>query len=300
MAVSPRRPDQLRGRVFRGSQVVARGLLTRSELRSRAWRPLFKDIYVDANVPISHRLRCVAAARWLLPEGITIAGRSAAALFGAGTVDATAPLDVLVPAGRRFGPVAGLAVHTAAMTDGDIRQRDGIPVTTPERTCWDLAQWLGVEDAVALVDSLVRHGLVRPGQLRDRARASVGVRGWKRMLRVAELADGGAESPQESRVRVRLVLAGLPRPVTQFVVERDGRFIARVDLAWPELKVAVEYDGLWHHDPEQFHRDRQRLNRLLGEEWIVLHLTAKRFGTDFDGFLTELRRVLSSRTARLR
>jgi hypothetical protein len=295
MGVSPRRPEQLRGRVFRGSQVVAGGLLTRSELRSKAWRPLFKDVYADADVAVTHRLRCSAATRWLLPSGAVIAGRSAAALYGAGSVDAADPLDVLVPAGQRFGPVAGLAVHTATLSGDDVRRWDGVPVTTPERTCWDLAQWLPVEEAVAVVDALVRRGLVRPAPLADRARADVGGRGWKRMLRVAELTDGGAESPQESRLRVRIVLAGLPPPVTQFVVERDGRFVARVDLAWPQLRVAVEYDGLWHHDPEQFHRDRQRLNRLLGEDWIVLHLTAARFRTDFAGFLTELRRALTAR-----
>jgi very-short-patch-repair endonuclease len=113
---------------------------------------------------------------------------------------------------------------------------------------------------------------------------------------VAELVDPGAESVQESRLRVRLVLAGLPRPVTQFVVERDGRFVARLDLAWPDLRVAVEYDGLWHGDPEQFHRDRRRLNRLLGEDWIVLHVTARRFREDFGGFLAELHHALRTRT----
>lgn len=173
--------------------------------------------------------------------------------------------------------------------------RAGMPVTTPQRTSWDLAQWLTVEEAVAVIDGLLRQRLVNPTELRDLAYARVGARGWKRMLRVAGLADAGAGSPQESRLRVRLVLAGLPPPVSQFVVERDGRFIARLDLAWPEWKVAVEYDGLWHHDPEQFHRDRQRLNRLLGEDWIVLHVTAKRFKEDFPSFLTEVRQALRSR-----
>ncbi|RFS46875.1 hypothetical protein D0Q02_08835 [Micromonospora craniellae] len=52
---------------------------------------------------------------------------------------------------------------------------------------------------------------------------------------------------------------------------------------WPEHRVAVEYDGLWHHDPDQFHRDRRRLNRLLGTDWLVLHVTAKRLRDDVDG-----------------
>lgn len=174
--------------------------------------------------------------------------------------------------------------------------RAGILVTTPARTSWDLTQWLQVGDAVALIDVLLRRRLVTAAGLRDLAHARVGARRWKRMRRVAALVDGGAESPQESRLRVRLVLAGFPAPVTQFVVERDGRFVARVDLAWPQWKIAVEYDGLWHHDPEQFHRDRQRLNRLLGEDWIVLHLTAKRFKEDFSAFLSEVRQALHSRT----
>ncbi|MEV1109086.1 MULTISPECIES: hypothetical protein [unclassified Micromonospora] len=116
------------------------------------------------------------------------------------------------------------------------------------------------------------------------------------MTRVADLADAGSESTPESRLRVRIVLARIPPPVTQFVVEHDGRFVARLDLAWPHLKVAVEYDGLWHDDPEQLHLDRRRLNRLLGEDWIVLHVTAKRLREDFDGFLDELRQALRSRS----
>lgn len=275
---------------------MARGLLTRGELRSRAWRPVFRDVYADAELTISHRTRCQAAARWLLPPGAALAGRSAAALYGAGFIGDTEPLDVLVPAGQRFGPVAGLAVHTAEVADFDVLSHAGMPVTTPLRTCWDLAQWLGVEEAVVVVDRLLGRRLVRAEQLRDLAHDRRGARGWKRMLRVAQLADPGAESAQESRLRVRIVLAGVPQPVTQFVVRRDGRFIARVDLAWPELRIAVEYDGLWHDDPEQFHRDRRRLNRLLGEGWIVLHVTAQRLRADFDGFLSELRQAIHTRT----
>lgn len=107
--------------------------------------------------------------------------------------------------------------------------------------------------------------------------------------------DPGAESPQESRLRVRIVVAGLPPPVTQYVVERDGRFVARVDLAWPEYRVAVEYDGVWHAESDQIHRDRRRLNRLLGSDWIVLHVTARRLRDDLEGFLAELRAALRLR-----
>ncbi|MEU7585521.1 hypothetical protein AB0A95_04390 [Micromonospora sp. NPDC049230] len=199
-------------------------------------------------------------------------------------------------AGQRFGPVSGLVVHTGAIAAADIALRQGIPLTTPARTCWDLAQWLPTEEAVAVVDRLAGQRLVVISELRAGSRSRVGDRGWRRMMRVAELADAGAESIPVSRLRVRIVLAGVPTPVTRFVVGRDGRFVARLDLAWPHLRVAVEYDGLWHDDPGQFHRDRRRLNRLMGEDWIVLHVTANRFREDFDGFLAELRQALQSRS----
>ncbi|MFC0533826.1 DUF559 domain-containing protein [Phytohabitans kaempferiae] len=89
----------------------------------------------------------------------------------------------------------------------------------------------------------------------------------------------------------------MPRPVTQHVIERRDTFLARVDLAWPEQKVAVEYDGAWHSDGEQLHRDRRRLNRLLGADWVVLHVTAQRLRDDFEGFVAELKAALHRRAA---
>ncbi|MCO7218837.1 endonuclease domain-containing protein [Klenkia sp. PcliD-1-E] len=75
-------------------------------------------------------------------------------------------------------------------------------------------------------------------------------------------------------MRVQLRRRGLVA-VPQFVV-RDGRggFVARVDLAFPEQRVAVEYDGAWHAEEGQFARDRRRLNALLAAGWRVVHLTA--------------------------
>jgi very-short-patch-repair endonuclease len=54
----------------------------------------------------------------------------------------------------------------------------------------------------------------------------------------------------------------------------DGRFVARVDFAWPDLKLAVEYDGLWHAEPGQFARDRRRLNLLREAGWRVVFVIA--------------------------
>ncbi|MFC0509209.1 hypothetical protein [Micromonospora costi] len=196
--------------------------------------------------------------------------------------------------------MTGLRVHHGEIEPGDVVDRAGILVTSPARTCWDLARWLDVVEAVVVIDGLLARRLTDVAALREYALARAGRRGWRSLLRAVDLADPGAESPPESRARVRLVMAGLPRPCTQFVVAEAGRFVARLDLAWPEFKVAVEYDGLWHDDPDQFHRDRRRLNRLLGEEWIVLHLTARRFREDFEGFVREVRAALRARGHRAR
>ncbi|MEU8331357.1 hypothetical protein [Micromonospora sp. NPDC048839] len=300
MPKAPRRPPQLRGRVFRGSIAVSRGLLSRNDLRSSAWRPLFRDIYADAEVRVTHGIRCAAVERWLIPPGAAIAGRSAAALYGCPAPAASEPVDVLVPRATRVGPTAGLRIRRGEFDPGDAVDRAGLRVTSPERTCWDLARWLDVVEAVVVLDGMLARRLTDVPALREYALNRAGRRGWRSLLRAVDLADAGAESPQESRTRVRLVLAGLPRPQTQWVVADKGRFVARLDLAWPEFKVAVEYDGLWHDDPEQFQRDRRRLNRLLGNEWIVLHVTAKRLRDDFDGFLAEVRAALQARSRSIR
>ena len=99
-------------------------------------------------------------------------------------------------------------------------------------------------------------------------------RGSVRARRAVDLADERAESPPESVLRVLLRSAGLA-PVPQYVVrDAEGRFVARVDLAFPELRVAVEYDGAWHGRPGQLARDRRRLNALVAAGWTVVHLTA--------------------------
>ncbi|SFF74885.1 hypothetical protein SAMN05216574_12560 [Blastococcus tunisiensis] len=90
------------------------------------------------------------------------------------------------------------------------------------------------------------------------------------------LADGLAGSPQETRLRLLLHRSELPRPVAQFVVRTGDGFVARVDFGWPDRKVAVEYEGVWHgRRPQQVAADRRRLNRLREAGWIVVFVTAE-------------------------
>ncbi|MGZ4509570.1 MAG: endonuclease domain-containing protein, partial [Blastococcus sp.] len=87
--------------------------------------------------------------------------------------------------------------------------------------------------------------------------------------------DGLAGSPQETRLRLLIHRSDLPRPVAQYrVTDSRGGRIARVDFAWPDRKIALEYDGLWHAEPGQFAKDRRRLNRLREAGWTVIFVTA--------------------------
>jgi hypothetical protein len=82
MPKSAHRPDPLQGKIFVGRAALRRRLLTPAQLRGPAWRPLFRGIYADTALTITHQLRCQAVSRYLLPSDGAIAGRSAAALYG--------------------------------------------------------------------------------------------------------------------------------------------------------------------------------------------------------------------------
>lgn len=290
-----RRPDALRGRVFRKADVVARGLLTPSELRSQAWRRLYRGIYADAELPDSVALR-IAGATLLLPGSAAFSGRTAAFLHGATElVDRRDPVEVSVPTGVRFGPVTGLRVRQVQLAPADVVLLRGRRCTTGLRTALDLARTTSLPDAVAALDVLLARTIVGTGELRDAAGAAAG-RGSRQTWRAVALADPRSESQQESRLRVLLALAGLFPDVQVTVRDDAGDFVARVDLAFREQRIAIEYDGAWHGERSQFVKDRRRLNRLVAAGWTVLHVTAPDL-RDPDALVARIRALLAAATS---
>jgi hypothetical protein len=270
----PSRPPPLVGRVFRGSTVVGRGLLTKRQLRSSAWRRLRQDVYADAALPVTHRLM-VSAVGLVLPEGAGFTGRSAATLWGVQDIAGpTDPVEVLVPVGSRWNPGPGVRARSLPSRQQLVRTGRWLCATRLD-TAVDLIRWGGTDDAVVLLDRLCLDGLVRLDDVRDAVLELPRCQGSAQARRVAELADGLAESPPETRLRLLLGRAGLPAPVAQFRVFDDQGFIARVDFAYPDLKIAIEYDGLWHGERQAFLSDRGRLNRMTEAGWIVLHVTVE-------------------------
>jgi very-short-patch-repair endonuclease len=270
---SPHRPSQLSRRLFRGSAVVRSGLLTRHQLHSSAWQRVFPDVYACAGLTLTHELRTAAVTRLLLPGAVATA-RSAAVLWDAGLAETADDVEVTLPPGSRAGAVPGVRVTRRALPEEQTTVRRGIAVTTPLRTALDLGRIHPMDDAVIALDRFLATGLVFPEQARVAAAAATG-RDCRRIRRAATLADGLAESPQETRLRLLLHRSSLPDPVAQFRVRNDaGQRVARVDFAWPEHRLALEYDGAWHGEPDQFRRDRDRLNRLTAAGWRVIFVTA--------------------------
>ena len=266
-----RRPEQLRGRVFRGSTAVRRGWLTANDLRGPAWCRLLPDVYADARLEVTHVLRTRVAARLLLPHSV-VSGASAAVLWGlddlAGAED---DVELTVPPGSPRGAAPGVVVRRRVLPERCIRPVVGVRATAPETTAVELAARLPLDDGVVLLDRVVAAELSTLTTLRWEAAELTG-RGCRRARQAAALADGLAASPQETRLRLLLHRSALPRPVAQHRVRREGRFVARLDFAWPEHRVGLEYEGAWH--TTRIPEDRRRIEALQAAGWRVLFVTA--------------------------
>ncbi|MGV9806390.1 hypothetical protein [Micromonospora chersina] len=337
MPPHPHRPPELAWQVFRGSDVVRRGLLTRHQLRGASWVRLRQDVYADARLDRDHTLAC-RAALLRLPPGTLLAGPSAAHLHGvahaAGFRD---DVHVLLPASARADAQPGVRVHqapssperigllipataaagaattgrvaaTAVAEPGPVGGEPGRPTgpglptgpgrllrTEPAVCAWETAVWSDPVRAVGIVDALLRMGTVSRPDLADVAARNAGRPGGRRARWVFGLADPGAQSASESHLRVRLVLAGLPRPVARHPVRGPSGLVVHPALAWPEFRVAVEHDGRWHADPDHPDRDRQRLHQLGAAGWLVPRVTGRRLDREFPALVREVRAALVAR-----
>jgi hypothetical protein len=265
------RPTLLPG-VFIGSHAIAGGALNRRQLRERSYRRLCQGVYADPGLPFDHRLRCRGVAL-LLPPGAAIGGLSAGGWHGGPLPDTFAPVTVIRPPEVEWKGPREVRVHRSVLEAGDIRMVEDVPVTSPLRTAWDVASLESLGSSVAALDAMVRAGSITLAELSGTAADGNGRWGVARVRRAIPLVDPRAESPPESRVRVALVLAGLA-PVPQYEVRVGDGVIARVDLAFPEARVAIEYEGAYHFEDDQIVRDDARYERLRAAGWTVIRLNA--------------------------
>lgn len=256
---------------FRGTEALAAGLVTRHQLFGARFRRIFPDVYVPAGLELTFQARSRAAFLLVRDRGGVLGGYSAALLLGADCAPPGASVEAIVPI--RMGTHRGLRIRQDRLGADEATVASGCRVTSVSRTAWDLARRVRLVEAVVAVDALARRGSFAPADLLGYRVTRPGARGCRRLGRVVALADLRAESPPESRLRVRLVLAGLPAPEVQYqVLDEHGFVLARADLAYPEAKLAIEYDGRGHLDPTRTERDRERDAELAAHGWQTLRL----------------------------
>ena len=150
---------------------------------------------------------------------------------------------------------------------------------------------------MGVLDALVATGRLDVAQLQQVIREGVGRWGAQRVRRAFELVDARSESPPESWVRVACALGGLPAPVPQYDVVHEGAWLGRVDLAWPDARLIVEYEGEYHFDGLQIIRDDRRYEQLIAAGWRVIRLSAADL-RDMDAVVRRIEAELGSVAAR--
>jgi hypothetical protein len=231
-------------------------------------------VYVDAQVAVTPRVKAEAALL-LTPDAVA----SHQTAFSLWTADDRAGGDVVHVTVERdphrvLPRVGGLRVHEVQRLDRVLR--NGLPLTPPERTFLDLAPYHDLTGLVTAGDSLVRRTEVEPERLIEVATAAIGLRGVRLAREAAALVRRGVDSPRESFLRLLLILAGLPEPQVGYTVtDSAGGWLAQPDLSYPEIRIAIEYDGRHHLvDARQWRQDIRRRENLEREGWLVRVVTA--------------------------
>ncbi|QIK66678.1 DUF559 domain-containing protein [Nocardioides sp. HDW12B] len=217
----------------------------------------------------------VQAALLAHPAVAVASHASAARLMGAPN-DLGPDEHVTVPEAGQRRQRHGVRCHVATLREQDVHALEGLRVTVPERTFLDLAGILPLVELVVLGDWLVATGRATAASLRGYCE-STPARYAKRAAEAAAYVRAGVDSPNESRLRMLLVLAGLPEPTVNLEIRgKDGRLLVKIDLAYEQVRLAVEYDGRQHlESAPQWERDVVRGDFFADQAWRHLRVTSR-------------------------
>lgn len=280
---------------FTRAEALAAGL-TDVQLAGARYQQVFRGVHLDAAVAPTLVLRSLAALT-IAPKGAVVTHHTAARLWG-GVPPDSSDIHLTMPHSNR-PKVVGIRPHRVKTMPPSVRRR-GLPVTSPERTFLDLGRWSDLVDLVVLGDALVRAGVTTPGRLRAAAAEWNGTH--RHLVRqAASWVRDGVDSPMESRLRMLIVLAGLPEPVVNFeVVDVDGRVEYRIDLSFPDQRVGIEFDGRHHIEREgQWEGDLLRREDLESRDWKFVVVVGSQLYGEPGAVLARIEAALRSRGVRI-
>lgn len=260
------------GDIVVATEALATGHLTRYALETR-YRKLHQNIYIPKDFILDARTRATAAWLWSR-RAATLSGYSAAAVLGSKWLPDDAPAEL---ARVRQPAPPGIVVHTGAIADDERHVVGDMTCTSVARTCYDMGRRQPLDSAIIRIDALLNCTCGTVDDVMTITDRYPGARGIRRLREALALADAGAESPQETRLRLVLIRGGLPRPATQIpVADEWGRVRRRIDMGWPDWMVGVEYDGHQHWtSPEDHENDIVRLEFLASRGWTIVRVSAR-------------------------
>lgn len=259
------------GDVFVGSEAIAAATLNDYQLR-RWYRTIFRDVYLPKWAELSLEDRILGAWLWSRRRAV-IAGAGASALHGAQWVGADTAIELI---GKSARPQPGLIVRNETLGPDEVTVIRRLPVTSVARTAFDLGRHLPRGQALARLDALMRATPFSAEDVSVLAKRYRGARGSRRLSEILPMVDGGAASPKETWLRLLLLDAGFPKPVTQIPVNDGWRLVGVLDMGWEDYMVAVEYDGDQHRtDRRQFVKDINRLAKFQDLGWVVIRVVAE-------------------------
>jgi hypothetical protein len=246
--------------------------------------------------PLSARQRILATASHVGGTPV-VGGIAASILYGNPWFDPDFRIELLRAPSASNKQSDGKTAHRYMLARNDVIELEGVLVTTPVRTAFDIGrvtpEWRGLGN----LDALSR---ATAFSIPDLARYVDTHGGWRyiRQLRtLVPLIDGRAESPRESALRLLIIRGELPIPELQIVVaDEAGTEFARIDMGYPDQKIGIEYDGEEFHSREwQRKRDAHRDKLLTELGWNMIHVDADRMRDSPTGILVEIESALHDR-----
>lgn len=297
-------PEELEGRPFTVAEAAQAGVSPK-RLRHRSLTALGKGIRSDgptSELPLSARVRpfievntrC-AASHLTAAELLSLPRRL--------RKENPSMHHIIRPEGEAHLDRPHVIVHRMKLYEDEITTVQGIPVTTPERTWLDMAELLSVDELVALGDNCVRvpradlEGRDTPHcdisdlqRMIDRHKGKRGIRKAKEAIKLIRV---GADSPQESLLRLAIVRAGLPEPELNVpIIDAEGTRQHQPDLSYRRYKIGIEYEGEQHGDELQIVRDIARSERYTALGWTEVRISKRHMHDDAKAAVAKVRAAL--------